>query len=126
MPHSPNRASRAKPPIPLSSFDPRFRNLLLEGAKAPLEVPCASRSEAVRLRQRLNQYRFACKQHFASEAHEWEPLYRCIVQQNGNTLVLRPRDSEFDTALSAAGLSPQGAQILPADFLTNLAKDPEG
>ena len=125
MPHSPNHKGRAKPPTPLSSFDPRFRDLLLDGAKAVIELPCNSRGEATRLRQRLNQYRFACKKHFGeADPHEWEPLYRCIVQQRAATLILRPRDSEFDSVLSRVGMTAPAVQ-LPSDFLTNLLAEKE-
>jgi hypothetical protein len=124
MPHSPVSRSRRKPPTPLSSFDPRFRELLLQGAKEVVEIPCASRSEAVRLRQRLNQYRFAAKQYFGEADHSaWEPLYRCIVQQKDTVLLLRPRDSEFDKALGLAGALPKAAAVLPDDFLTKIVAE---
>jgi len=126
MPHFPNSRGRTKPPTPLSSFDPRLRELLLQGSTGVVEVPCASRGEAIRLRQRFNQFRFAAKQHWGAEApHEWEPLYRCIVQQDGAKLTLRPRDSEFDSALSGAGALGPTAPVLPPDFLDTITKDTE-
>lgn len=117
--------SRTRAPTPLSSFNPRFRELLLAGAVGEVKLTCSSRSEATKLRQRLNQYRFAVKQHSPDDTASWEPLYRCIVQQKHSILVLRPRDSEFENVLDRAtmlapSITPSG---LPPDFLDSLTKE---
>ena len=118
---------RTRAPTPLSSFNPRFRELLLQGAVGEVKLTCASRSEATKLRQRLNQYRFAVKQHSPDDTASWEPLYRCIVQQKHSILVLRPRDSEFETVLDRATMlflpSPP-ARCLPTSS-DSLTKDTE-
>lgn len=128
QPQTIKRRVRNAKPQPLSSFDPRLGDLLLKGAISVVEIPCADRSEATRLRQRLNQYRFAARAHFGdAERGEWEPLYRCIVQTRDSLVILRPRDSEFEAALDAARItkiSPTAEEV-PTTFLDDLAKEQE-
>lgn len=94
---------RKRPPLPLSSFDPRFRELLLRGAREAFLLPCTDSREATALRHRVQEYRSQCKKQ--REAAEWEPLYQCIIRividDNGNTcLLFQPRSQEFDHLLS--------------------------
>jgi hypothetical protein len=94
---------RTYPKSPSTSYDPRYRELLLRGGLEVVEVPCEDYNQAVRLRYQMNAYRSRVKE----EGQEgWEALYRAIISVDdrgkGNILSIRPKGSEFDRVLSKA------------------------
>lgn len=102
---------------PLESFDPRFRELLLKGAKERFEVPCETPHQAYRLQVLLCVYRSRMKERFPNEPEKWQALYSCVVGQKNlgkdergrkrrsNVLCLYPRNTEFDQVLSGLQLT---------------------
>lgn len=94
--------------LPLTAFDPRYKELMLRGSREEVRIPCASRKEAVALRHRLQTYRSRAKKHYGEEhREEWEPLYLCIgtiiddLETGKAILKLSPRHMEFSHILDA-------------------------
>lgn len=103
--------------LPLSSFDPRYKQLLLRGAGERFEVPCSSLKEARALRARIHTFRSRAKKHFGDrQREEWEPLFQCIIflREAPLRLIFTPRSSEFDAALFSIPLSGKSAPPLAA------------
>jgi hypothetical protein len=116
--------------MPLSSFDPRYRVLLLDGAKAETRIPCADLKAARRMRALICSYRGRMKKHFGEKrAMEWEPLYQTIVSvdEDKNEVVLRPRSTEFESLLrpgfDVTVREPEGESVVPLESPT-LTEDP--
>lgn len=89
--------------MPVSSFDPRYKELLLKGCHELVEVPCNSEKDAHRLQSLLCTFRARMKKHHGEEGRaHWEPLYGVIVTKSADlrSVVLRPRSSEFDSLVS--------------------------
>lgn len=102
--HQPSK--RKRPRLPSSAFDPRFRELLLKAALEEVRIDGLTRREATTLRHRMSEYRFAMK---LEQRSEWPQLYRSVItiQADGSStsscaVILRPRDSEFGSALDKA------------------------
>lgn len=113
---------------PLESFDPRFKDILLRGARGEdFLIPCRSRAEAYRLQHMLNAYRQRAKQHFGDiQPDEWRPLFICaigIVQKNATYSVhIYSRHKEFEDVLSS--IAPSATTVLAHDPLDDI--DGEG
>lgn len=105
--------------IPLSGYDPRFRELLLRGAKETVIVPCRDNTERVALRNQLQAYRVRCKE---AGTEDWEQLYRARVSTPARTtnLIIAPRGSEFDEALSKVTGGKLEVEKLSSDPLADL------
>jgi len=96
----------AIPNLPLTAFDPRYKELLLRGSHEVIDIPCSSSREARALRHRLHTYRSRAKKHYG-DAHreEWEPLYLCAgtiieeLEPPRTILRLSPRHAEFSHVL---------------------------
>lgn len=92
----------------LASFDPRFSDLLLRGARETFSLQCESEGQAYRLQMRIQQFR---KRAFAAKLSGAEHFYDCVVSLNRKEakLTFRPRADEFgsvlDSAAAAASLS---------------------
>jgi hypothetical protein len=94
---------------PLESFDPRFEQMLLRGARGEdFTVRCKTSSEAHRLQHMLHSFRARAQKKFGDSAPEkWKPLYTAVVglmkDENGKrTLVhIYSRHNEFDHILDA-------------------------
>lgn len=90
---------RAK--LPLSSFDPRYRVLLLAGTRQRLELPAMEHGRATKLRQDMQEYRVTAKR---EKQPDWEPLYQSIVRlerltETHSRIVIEPRNSSFNDVL---------------------------
>lgn len=99
---------RAK--LPLSAFDPRYKDLLVRGAREDFRLPLRDRAEGTRLRQDIHRYRVLYREVHKDEA---AVLYQCLITVEGvgeeNFLRFRPRSSQFsalDNVPKAEGLSP--------------------
>lgn len=106
--------------IPLSGFDPRFKDILLRGARERVEIPCDDATQRYALRNQLQAYRVRCKQ---EKVQDWETLYRAKISLPRNKMVLlvAPRGSEFDTALNRmSGGPPAEPKLEGSDVLDNL------
>lgn len=120
--------------LPVSSFGPELLLTLKQGAAGPCRIAFATPALATRFRMRVNELRLAMKR----ENHpDWPQLYRCgayIDKSDRRVVLLAPRDAEFLSALSAAGIG--GSSLQPADpslppasedpadaFLSDLKKD---
>lgn len=108
--------------LPASSFDPRFRDLLLAGAIKRLELKCATGRQARELRKRLHAFRQAVRR---EGREEYAALMRAIVtvepphpQHLGpSLLVVSPRDSKYNDILSQFEANPVSAPTLDDDPL---------
>ena len=110
--------------IPLSGFDPRFRELLLRGTFERFEIPCGTERRAHRLQSQLCTFRSRSKKERFEEKEAWEPLYGTVVSKKGDdssTLVLYPRVSEFDDVLNT--VSGTALPTLKSDPLEELEND---
>lgn len=101
--------------LPLSSFDPRYRDLLLRGAKERFILPTPSLADARNLRARIHTYRSKAQ---AEGVADWEQLYHCKIlaysavpdaKGNAGRLEFVPRTEEFSDILSAAGVTTVAA-----------------
>jgi hypothetical protein len=115
--------------LPLSSVDPRYRDLLLRGSRERFLLTCESEKQATRFRQTLQAFRFRMKKHHGDTSAgraEWEPLYGCIIRKDGCSLIFEPRFAEFDSVLGGTPL-PTAPRIDASDLLAELKslQDPE-
>lgn len=94
------------PPLPLSSFDPRYAELLKRGATEEFELLCSGPKEARGLRARIHTFRARARKHYGDAGKEhWEPLYLCTIyyvedHKRGVFLRFAPRHKEFDNVLA--------------------------
>lgn len=90
--------------MPASSFGANLHEVLRKGANKELVLNFPTSALAVRFRHRINALRSAMKR----EKHpDWKQLYRCGVYVDParpNTLIIAPRDSEFNDVLKKAGV----------------------
>lgn len=94
---------------PLESFDPRFKELLLRGARGEdFTIQCRTRAEAYRLQHMLNAYRARAKTTFGeAKPDEWKPLFICAIGlEKGSTgektiVHIYSRHKEFEDVLSS-------------------------
>src|SRR5262245_13483216 len=95
----------AKNHAPISSFGTELHAVLRQGADRHVRITFATRNLAIRFKQRVNQLRNAMKH----EGHkDWQHLYRCGVYEDPSDpriVTIGPKDSEFRSALLAAGLT---------------------
>ena len=95
--------------FPLESYDPRFEQLLLRGARGEdIKIQCRSKSKAYRLQHMLHSYRHRARDHFKDSAPErWQPLFTTCIglmrDDNGQKTILHiySRHSEFDDTLNS-------------------------
>jgi hypothetical protein len=97
--------ARAK--LPLSAFDPRYKDLLLRGAQEDFRLACSDLAEATRLRQDIHRFR---KLFTDQHKDEGGVLYQCLVtiESVGESTFLRfrPRSQQFSALDSIARPSP--------------------
>lgn len=114
---------------PLESFDPRFRDILLRGARGEdFTIPCRTRAEAYRLQHMLNAYRARAKATFGdAKPDEWKPLFTCAIglrkDASGRQTIVHiySRHKEFEDVL--ANLSTANEVKLDRDPLDELTED---
>lgn len=112
---------------PLESFDPRFEQLLLRGARGEdFVIPCESTSQATRLQHMLLSYRHRAKQQFGDEQREkWQPLFTAAIglQKDAagkKTIVhIYSRHAEFGSVLNNIMPSSAVAPALDSDPLAD-------
>jgi hypothetical protein len=114
--------------LPLASYDPRLKALLLKAVHERVEIGFESKGEATKMRQTLHTYRSTARSHFGPTApEEWEPLYRTLVrlEQRGKLwfVVAMPRESEFSDKLDALGIQPAELKEGGDAFLERLQKE---
>lgn len=106
--------------VPIEAFDPRIKQLLLDGSVKRIEVPCISSSQRVALRNQLFDYRARAREQGVADATS---LYRAKVtfgpirgegEARVYPLIIAPRGSEFDSVLSQASVVAAPA-ILPEE-----------
>lgn len=88
--------------LPLTSFDPRYKDLMLRGAREEFTIPCESAAQAFRLQGSMQSFRARMKKHHGENGKaEWEPLYGCIIslRKSPPSLVLKPRTQMFSSIL---------------------------
>lgn len=88
--------------MPLSSFDGRYKALILAGCKDRIEIKQTSRKDAQRLRNLLTTYRARMKDEWrGKDDSQWEPLYGAIIGVSGDgySTVIRPRAQEAEHLL---------------------------
>ncbi len=115
--------------LPLSSFDPRFRELLMRGAVKEFSITCETIREARAMRARIHTYRSQAKMHYGDAGRaEWEPLYLCrivLVKSPAIRLCFEPRQAEFDHLLSKVPdlATPSVAEEVSHDLLDKLESE---
>lgn len=115
--------------IPLSAFDPRYKELLLRGSKEEFSISSASIKELRALRATLHTYRSRAKRHYGEEHKaEWEPLYQCTIYliddlKGGGRLRFAPRAKEFDHLLSGVVDVPDLKQQEREELLEQLIRE---
>lgn len=94
--------------VPIEAFDPRLKDLLLQGTTKRVIIPCTSASQRVAMRNQLFDYRARAREQKIADA---EQLYRAKLTLGPVTgegearrfpLIIAPRGSEFDDVLSKA------------------------
>lgn len=113
--------------IPIESFDPRLRDLLLRGSKERIEIPCETKRQRVNLRNQLMDYRAAARRANLAEANQ---LYRAKmslgeVKDDKFILIIAPRGSEFDSVLGSETSRPAVQRIGGVDPLDSLPTEEE-
>lgn len=103
--------------LPIAAYDPRIFELMIAGGKSRIEITFDNPSTPVKLAQRLH----AARRRLA-EAHDPREVacYRASIAAKGNTLVIKPRDSEFEAAFAAAGVQKLDPATIPES-----AREPE-
>lgn len=117
----------ARNKMPLSSFDPRYLELILRGAREVVELRQTTRKDAKRLRQILTTFRARYADHHRENPSTWEPLYGAIigVSDDGFSTVIRPRALEAEHLLSNIVTSPATPSASPSVFTApHLDDDP--
>lgn len=118
---------------PLESFDPRFKELLLRGARGEdFTIDCGTRSKAYRLQHMLNAYRARAKITFGdAKPDEWKPLFTCAIgllkgPTGQKTIVhIYSRHMEFDDVLGSVKPSePLAPERLSHDPLEEFDVEP--
>lgn len=103
--------------MPLSSFDPRYKELILRGAMEEIEIPCKSQRAAHRLQGILCTFRARVRKHFGSDTIEarsqWEPLYGATIgkSDDGMSVRIRPKASELDMLVSGDVRTVEGDAV---------------
>jgi len=84
--------------MPLSTFDPRYKELILKGCVAHVQLKQESRKDAARLRNILTTFRARYKRVYLEDTAKWEPLYGAIIglSDDGYSTVIRPRSLEAE------------------------------
>lgn len=104
--------------MPLTSFDPRYKDLLLKGCHERVEIPTNSEKDAHRLQSLLCTFRARAKK---ENVEGWEALYGTIVTKTADLkgVLLRPRADELDTLISGEikTSSPIEPEVLKNDPL---------
>lgn len=121
---SPRGRSPRGPRATISSFDSRFKDLLLMGSLKPITLHFPDRASAEKFRVRLHTYRARARKELSPA--EATPLERCKVafrpHPSGQaTIILSPWDTEFSPIFEQAGLRRPSASTPPADLLADLA-----
>lgn len=117
---------------PLESFDPRFKDILLRGARGEdFMIPCRTRAEAYRLQHMLNAYRQRAKVHFGeAQPDEWRPLFICAIgiRKRGAdySVHIYSRHKEFEDVLSNIQPSPDSTLAHdPLDDILDVQERPK-
>jgi hypothetical protein len=112
--------------VPIEAFDPRLRQLLVDGSVKRMEVPCTSSSQRTALRNQLFDYRARAREQKLEGATQ---LYRAKVtfgatrgegEERVWPLVIAPRGSEFDDVLGKAEQREAAPTIATLDPLDDL------
>lgn len=109
--------------VPIESFDPRLKDLLIQGATQRVEIPCETQHQRTALRNQLFDYRARAREQKLEGAAQ---LYRAKVsfastEEHPYLLIIAPRGSEFDSILSRAKVMGAQAPTSPvADPLSDL------
>lgn len=103
--------------MPLSSFDPRYKTLILQGCKERVEIRQTTRKDAARLRNLLTTFRARMmKEWKGKDESQWEPLYGAIIglSEDGYATVIRPRDQEAEHLLKNITINEVATPLLSA------------
>lgn len=91
-------------PLPLESFDPRFREVFLKALLTPYIIPFPTYNEAKRFQVRLHQYRSAVRR---ADPDEASLLYRVKTSIRGAELHIHPADQEFSPIFDQVSPPPR-------------------
>jgi len=112
--------------VPIEAFDPRIKQLLLDGSIKRMEVPCTSSSQRTALRNQLFDYRARAREQKLEGAVQ---LYRAKVtfapvrgegEERVWPLIIAPRGSEFDDVLGQAHVQEAVPIVASGDPLDDL------
>jgi hypothetical protein len=114
--------------IPIESYDPRLKQLLLDGSVKRIEIPCESHSQRISLRNQLLNYRARARELKMDGVAQ---LYRAKITASESRddapylLVIAPRGSEFDSILDKASESSAVPATAGGDPLDDLPTEEE-
>jgi hypothetical protein len=108
--------------IPISSYDPRLKELLLRASREAVTILCTSAKQRTSLRNQLMNYRARARDEKLEFA---EQLYRAKLSLGEKTpegkypLVVAPRGSEFNDILGGGNPAGTGQVYDRADPLAD-------
>ena len=112
--------------MPLSTFDPRYKELILKGCVAHVQLKQESRKDAARLRNILTTFRARYKRVYLDDVAKWEPLYGAIIglSDDGYSTVIRPRAMEAEHLLQNVTIHEIDPRADPAEGTPTLLEVP--
>lgn len=102
----PSEPRRKRLPQPSSAYDTRYKEVFLRGRREPFKIEFDSVNEAIKFRQRAQQYRAAVQRE--GDKALAKILYETVLRLDGRTLIVEPNDAQFDSIFRAIGTSIQG------------------
>lgn len=95
-------------PLPLESFDPRFREVFTKALLTPYIIPFPTYAEAKRFQVRLHQFRSALRREDPETA---SILYRVKTSIRDRDLHIHPADMEFSPIFDQVSPPPNEAFV---------------
>jgi hypothetical protein len=119
----PSESKRKRMPLPSSAYDSRYKEVFLRGRREPFKISFPSVNEAIKFRQRAQQYR-------AAVAREGDKalakiLYETVLRLEGRELVVEPSDAQFEDIFRAIGTTLPG-MVEPVLPTQEVAPTPDG
>jgi len=113
--------------MPLTSFDPKYHEIIMRGTKETVEIPQSSKRDAKRLKHLLTMYRVRYRDHWKAKGSDrWEALYSAIitVTPDGMSTLIKPRTEEAAHLLRGLELSTNPSdESLPVDPLAEFGDE---
>lgn len=113
---------RRRSPIPSDAFDPRFKDVLLQGRLNGYSLAFETTNDAIVFRMRAQQYRKAVHRE-GKEPELAKLLYQTTLRLEGSVLFVEPNDAKFAAIL--ASIKPGGTTSeIPPSRMEGNPSDP--